>query len=428
MPSARRSRFVVPIALAVVALVAVVSACSGDDAKSASGTTTTAGPGTTVPATPDPQGNPAYSQPTDPFYVPPSPLPTGKPGELIRSEPMAGAPAGSTAYKVLYHSTSVDGQDIAVSGFVVVPDGPAPAGGRPVVSWAHPTTGVVDSCAPSSSPLGFTLIGGLQGLLSAGYVIAATDYEGLGTPGIHPYLVGDSEGRGVLDAVRAAINLEQAGASKRVAVWGWSQGGQGALFAGQLASSYAPELELVGVAAAAPAGQLAELLTDDLDTLDGVILGAYAVNAYEWVYAKNDPAPTAQGLLTPAGNEALPELVTLCDLTQDAQMTAIAQPLIGSFYAKPPTQVAPWPDLLGKNTPGGFKTPAPILIAQGESDPLVIPSTTVELAKNLCGLGDTVDLRQYPGAVHTDIAFVSANDVVSWIGDRFAGKSAPSTC
>jgi hypothetical protein len=117
-----------------------------------------------------------------PFYTIDPAQEQGRPGELIRSEPMAGAPTGATAFRVLYRSTSPSGDPIAVSGIVVAPAGPPPAEGRPVVAWAHPTTGVVPSCAPSL----------LANVFARGYVVAATDYPGLGTAGPHPYLVGIS--------------------------------------------------------------------------------------------------------------------------------------------------------------------------------------------------------------------------------------------
>ena len=148
----------------------------------------------------------------DAFYVPPKPLAKAKPGTIIRSTPI-DAPAGARAWKILYHSRAVDGSDIAVSGVVVAPTGNAPRGGRVVVTWAHGNVGsrrpvrtleasrhrvrrsirlrpcrVWRSHADGSSTP------------DAGYVVAATDYEGLGTPGLHPFLVGESEGRSVLDA------------------------------------------------------------------------------------------------------------------------------------------------------------------------------------------------------------------------------------
>src|SRR6202012_4130896 len=153
----------------------------------------------------------------------------------------------------LYRSIGLQGQPIAVSGVVVEPPGPPPPGGRPIIAWAHPTTGVVPHCAPSLALFGFQQIQGLREMVERGYAVAATDYPGLGTPGPHPYLVGVSEGRAVLDSVRAARTMPGVGGGRTFAVWGHSQGGHAALFSGLVAKSYAPELELDGVAAAAPA-------------------------------------------------------------------------------------------------------------------------------------------------------------------------------
>src|ERR1700722_20811747 len=166
---------------------------------------------------------------------------------------MMFAPAGAAAYRVLYRSTGLHDEPIAVSGIIVVPPGPAPEGGRPIVAWAHPTTGIVPRCAPSLAIFHFQQMPGLRNMVQRGYVVTATDYPGLGTVGPHPYLVGMSEGRAVLDSVRVARSMPGAGGGMAFAVWGHSQGGQAALYRGILAHSYAPELELVGVAAAAPA-------------------------------------------------------------------------------------------------------------------------------------------------------------------------------
>ena len=135
------------------------------------------------------------------------------------------------------------GEPIFVSGVVVVPQGEPPSGGRPIVAWAHPTSGITPRCAPSLAIFLFQQIQGLRSFVERGYVVAATDYPGLGTPGPHPYLVGDSEARAVIDAVRVAGNLPGAGGGKRFTVWGHSQGGQAALFTGMIAKTYAPELD-----------------------------------------------------------------------------------------------------------------------------------------------------------------------------------------
>ena len=107
-------------------------------------------------------------------------------------------------------------------------------------------------CAPSLARVRFQIIQGLRDMVERGYVVTATDYPGLGTPQTHPYLVGDSEGRAVLNLC-GPLSVARREASSRFAVWGHSQGGQAALYTGLLARGYAPDLQLVGVAAAAPA-------------------------------------------------------------------------------------------------------------------------------------------------------------------------------
>ena len=189
----------------------------------------------------------------------------GPPGSIIRAEVMDIGTPGASTFRILYRSVAPDGRPIAVSGVVIRPAGRNPPEGRPVVAWAHPTTGVARKCAPSLIPNVLTDIPGLLDILHRGWVIAATDYPGLGTAGIHPYLVGVSEAHAVLDSVRAARAIAEVGAGDRFVVWGHSQGGHAALWTGELARDYAPELKLLGVAAAAPATELGALFEDDLD-------------------------------------------------------------------------------------------------------------------------------------------------------------------
>lgn len=176
------------------------------------------------------------------FYAVASPLAPGAPGEVIRTQRLLGAPDGSVAWRVVHHSRDQAGADIAVSAMVIAPDGPPPPGGRPVVAWGHPTTGMVARCAPSRGLDPFLLLEGLDELVGAGFVVAAADYPGMGVAGPSSYLVGLAEAHSVLDAVRAAQTVPAAGANHRVLLWGHSQGGQAILFAGQEARSYAPDL------------------------------------------------------------------------------------------------------------------------------------------------------------------------------------------
>ena len=195
------------------------------------------------------------------FYKPPAHL-KGKHGALIWARRQTGRDALKGASKdqlLLYRSTSVGGKKIAVSGSLALPKGKAPRGGWPVITYAHGTTGAADSCAPTRGYDASDLVSYayplLRRWLKAGYAVVRTDYEGLGTPGVHPYLVGESEGRSVLDAVRAARALEPR-LSKRFVIAGHSQGGHAALFAASLAKKWVPELQLRGTVAFAPASHL----------------------------------------------------------------------------------------------------------------------------------------------------------------------------
>ncbi len=195
------------------------------------------------------------------FYTPPSALVGGSHGSLIWARKLTGKAAlkgGAGNRLLLYRSKGVNGKSTAVSGTLAIPKGHAPKGGWPLISWAHGTTGIADACAPSrSGGSGPALLGRW---LKAGYAVVRTDYEGLGTPGEHPYLIGRSEGSSVLDAARAARKLDNR-IGKRFVIAGHSQGGQSALWAASMAPSYTSDLKLRGTVAFAPASHLAEQST-----------------------------------------------------------------------------------------------------------------------------------------------------------------------
>ena len=361
-----------------------------------------------------------------PFYqVSPEEI-AGPPGTLIRQEPMLGAPDGAAAYRVLYRSTNPEGGPIAVSGVVIVPAGPVPEGGRPIVAWAHPTTGIVPRCAPSLAMFIFQQIAGSRDMVERGYAIAATDYPGLGTPGPHPYLVGDSEARSVIDSVRVARLLPGVGNADRYAVWGHSQGGQAALFTGLIAKSYAPELHLVGVAAAAPATDLATLMTDDLNTSGGRNLTAMTV----WSWARVFGAPI-DSVIAPAAMPAVDRLATECIesiydiLVRDRTSKPLAQEFLTIAN---PAVVEPWRSLLARNTPGTLPPAIPVFLAQGSTDGLVRPAVTHAYMQQLCRAGSRVRMLVMPNVNHGFAGRDSAGAAVGWIADRFAGRPAPSDC
>jgi pimeloyl-ACP methyl ester carboxylesterase len=357
----------------------------------------------------------------------PTSVPDGAPGTLVRHERLLGAPDGSEAWRVLYRSTDLNGDPMVVSGIVVSPTGPAPEGGRTVVSWGHPTTGSAPRCAPSIGLDPFLLVEGLHELLSAGYGIAATDYADMGAAGPPSYLIGATEGHNVLDAARAAQAIPEAGVGERVLLWGHSQGGHAALFAAQESPSYAPELDLLGVAVAAPAAELGELLNDDIGDVSGVTIGAYAFDAFRQAYGPNDPSYDLTTVLTEAGAAAVPQMVPLCLLGQNSELHDIAKPLIGGFLAHDPATTEPWATALAENTPGGAPIAVPVLVAQGDADTLVRPATTTEFVGRLCAAGEHVEHRTYPGG-HGTVAELTVPYLVGWFGDLTAGRTPSGNC
>jgi len=361
------------------------------------------------------------------FYTLPADIPAGEPGELIRSKPILSAPAGSHAWRVIYHSRDMAGNDIPVSAVVVVPDSPTESD-RPVVSWGHPTTGSAQKCGPSLALDPFILIEGLDKLLSAGYAVVATDYQGMSVAGPSSYLLGVTEGNNVIDAVRAARALPEAGIGTDVLLWGHSQGGQAVLFAAEQFSSYAPELTLHGVAVAAPAADLGALLSDDISHVSGVSIASYAIPAFEAAYADRFPAAEMASILTPAGAEAAPKIAGMCLLSENEAIHAIAGPLVGAYVTSDPSTTEPWATILSENSAGGSPVSVPMFVAQGEADELVIPATTTEYVDRLCTAGERVEFMTFPGVTHGGIATKALPSVVPWLTDALAGTATTSTC
>ncbi len=369
---------------------------------------------------PSPASADSYS-----FYEISSEMLPGPPGSIIRTEAFSGAPWGAEAVRVLYRSTGLAGEPIAVSAVIVMPTKPPPREGWSIVAWAHPTTGVARKCAPSLLlDAIMPTISGLTEMVEHGYVVVATDYPGLGTVGEHPYLVGVSEGRAVLDSVRAARTLTHGG--NRFAVWGHSQGGHAALWTGELARTYAPELDLIGIAAAAPASELAQLFDDDLTTTAGQVLTALSLWSWSHVYDTSLTSVVQAHAIKPVGEIGGQCVSGFTDLLVDA--SAYGQ-IEKGFLKGDPTEIAPWSGYLAESTPArhAVKWP-PVFIAQGSADKIVDPPVTTNFAIKLCDQGVDVRYFSVPGATHEVIAGVSAKEAVNWIADRFAGRLAPTDC
>lgn len=407
MPTPRFGTRVLPVGLLLAALMTTGSPASLAVTKSTKPSTVAATP-TTL----------ARNGALPPLTVPKT-IPKGKPGSLLVTEKLARSAAGATGYRVLYQSRSVAGAPIAVSGVVFVPLGTAPKGGWPVLSYTHGTVGLADACTPSSrlDPLSLTV----AGLFAAqGIAVVASDFEGLGTPGLHPYLSGVSEGRGALDIVRAARLIPGSNLSNRFIVWGHSQGGHASLFAGQLAKSWAPELKLLGVVAGAPPSQLtsvAESLTDSPHRGYLLMVAAGLASVY--------PKLKLDDVLTPIGLELLKTVESGCN--QEVFAATNKFPL-GEVVKFDGLKLPEWQSALAANEPGNVPIPAPVLIIHGDKDEQIPVETSATLKDKLCSLGGSVKRSVVAGQDHGGAALVSILEVASWMQSRIRGLAAPNQC
>lgn len=347
----------------------------------------------------------------DAFYAQPEDLPPGEPGSMVKLDPLLGAPFASRAWRIMYRTTDLHGRPAIATGVLVVPLAPPPASGRTVLSWGHPTTGAARDCAPSYGYDPFVGIEGLRFLLDRGYAVVATDYVGMGTAGPDSYLVGSTGGHAVLDAARAARAVDAARASENVVLWGHSQGGQAVLFAAQEAAEYAPELNIRAVAAAAPAADLPGLMSAHLDDISGVTIGAYAFTAYADVY----PEASLKSILTPTALEVVPEMNRICLLSHIAKLHEIGRPLVGNFTTSDPTKTEPWATLLQENSVGAVAFDAPLFLAQGLKDELVVPSDTTELAQHEADIGMDVTYHEIAFADHGTVAYLALPAMLRWL-------------
>ena len=362
---------------------------------------------------------------------------TGTPGTLIESVPVAASGVNGSAYLVKYWSESVpNNRPVMVTGLVVVPHGTAPAGGWPVVSWAHGTNGTNSSCAPSLTPS--SDIPNVNSLLAQGWEVTATDYQGEGnkalkpTKGILPYLVGESAARNTIDIVRAVQKSPTFDASPSYVVWGHSEGGQTAMFALKIASSYAPTLSLKGVEALAPPSQFnsaspTSFIAQAEQSGNWPFL-FLAVGGFNAAYG-NTLAPLSV-ILTKAGKKNLKLLKKDCLVSAGLTLLHLGFSKVFNEPAGSPLP-APWQALASENDPGNFSSaiPIPLLIVSGTADTTVPPTTTALLANELCALSSPQDLERwlYAGLDHGGIVYSGAtiNDLVQWTIDRFAADPSP---
>ncbi|MFE1592077.1 lipase family protein [Nocardia sp. NPDC058705] len=363
-----------------------------------------------------------------PFYTAPANVPR-EPGKLLRSEALdEGVPDGARGWRILYTTTHPDGSPAISSGTILAPENSSDEP-FPLLTVAHGTTGIAPKCAPSLSATPFDDGAGtaLQEMVTQhGWVAVTSDYIGLGTQGTHPYLVGEAEARNVLDASRAALQFDEISTTTDTVIWGHSQGGQAALWTGQIAGSYVPEFHVKGVAAFAPAADLFGLAEADKSEVGGKTISAYIANTWNNLY----PRLQLSEHLTPGSKHGVEKIRTLCFNGKDA-LPAI---LRGSEI---PNQVFPdqllngeFGTLLKNQTPTG-PFPSPVLVAQGLADPLVKPELQQNWINARCAAGEPIDYRTFPGLSHMSLVAADSPltpQIVQWTLDRWTGAAPTPTC
>jgi len=390
------------------------------------------------------------------FYTPPDPLPPGAPGDLIRTEPsrLVLEPSGqlgmimADATRIMYRSTDVHGNPMAVTGTYFEPYNDWPGGGpRPLIVYGPGTQGQGDQCAPSRQfnqgihwrpflDLAFNyeeLF--VSTMVARGFAIVMTDYQGLGTPGLHTYVGRVPQADAMLDAARAAKKLPDTSLKPDgpLAFWGYSQGGGAAAAAAELASSYAPELNVVGTYAGAPPADLKELFPyADGSVLAGAV--GYALNSVITAYPEH--AEAIRSKLTPRGEDMLFKVADQCVAETLAKfMFRHLQP----YFTEDINQLVneePFSSLFDEQRLGRFKPNAPVMILSNRFDPLVPWTGANQLGRDWCAQGADVEFwtNEEPPFLNKAIInhalpmLVDGERAMQWVADRFNGVPTTPNC
>jgi pimeloyl-ACP methyl ester carboxylesterase len=376
---------------------------------------------------PTPQGVRASvtARAPDAFYDPPSGL-SRQPGALLRSEPLKDVmlPAGMRGWRILYATTVDDNTPATAVAIVFAPTDP-PAGPRPVIAWEHATTGLLQKCMPSLLSASTKGILWRDRIVMAGWVVVATDYSFAGKGGPHPYLIGEGEARAALDSVRAARQMPELTLDKRMVIWGYSQGGHAALWTGIVGPRYAPELEIIGVAAIAPPANIKKSLAMNVE--GDKRFGPYLALSYSRFY----PDIRFEQALRPEAVDAARQIVNLCCFLppEDAErIQALAATFDGPALATSSNKALQ--ARLEQNTADGLIT-APVVIAQGLSDIVVPSSATDAYVEERCSAGQRLEYWTFAGRDHLTIVQPGSpleELLIKWTTARFADEPQASGC
>lgn len=380
----------------------------------------------TAPAEDRSQGDGGVS----PFYTWAGDI-AATPGLMLRSEPLEpllGLARAGTQVRILY--TSTDGMDgktpVAVSGAYFAPTGTPPPSGWPLVAWAHGTTGVADTCAPSWNPRSQRDAAYLNTWLDQGYAVVATDYQGLGTPGPHPYLAVRAEAYGVLDSIRAVLHAFPDVANKIIVV-GQSQGGQAAFATLGIAPAYAPDLNIRGGVATGVPFLGGPILPPPAppptgETPDPTVAYSLYIGI---MIQQHDPTQATSQLVTPRAMPLFEEARTTC-VGQLFHAVTVAG--LNRANALTPAFRQAFAAVLPGMEYSTLHLSMPLFVGTGELDHDVPPAIQLALVRNACAQGSVIEAHLYAGRDHSGTVNASLKDSVPFVRKVLAGEPIHSVC
>jgi hypothetical protein len=376
-----------------------------------------------------PTGPLAGDRVLSPFYAVPASLPH-RPGVMLREEPItaqAEITASAAQQRILYTSTDARWNSgvIPVSGILYLPKGLPPAGGWPLVAWAHGTLGVADVCAPSWNGHKARDATYINRWLQQGFAVVATDYQGLGGPGPHPYLFWEAEGRSVLDAVRAALAANSGRIANQLVITGQSQGSGAAIGASRIAPTYAPELKLratiaTGVLPAFPDGPV---------KVRASVAGRGATTRYTMFRliggALPEGAPSADSLVKPEARPLLAMARETCGTGIRAYEQQHGIDMTNAFTLDPARLEAL---MLPSMDMTMVRMPAPLFLGTGLADHTIPPQRQYAAAAALCAAGTPLVWKTYPGITHEGSVNAAFGDALQFVRSALANEPIASNC
>ncbi|WP_203336109.1 lipase family protein [Nocardioides limicola] len=358
--------------------------------------------------------------------LPPLPL-DAEPGELIATRDWAGVTDDFDAWQLAYATADVDGEVREATGLVVAAKGWS-LGPRPVLVWAHGTTGVAEDCAPSARIDAFGVYAGLLAqMVLQGWVVVAPDFAGLGSEGPHEYLGGLAAGRDLVHAVTASQSIDGLALMPHTVIWGGSQGAHAALWAGVVADE-APSMDLRGIAAMAPPTEvdtvMASIDVDPDESPFGRMLISFLLQSWHDVH----PEAGLLDHLPESDRDLVGRVAAQCQGPESNAPSLIRQ-FSGPLLPEDST-AGRWGELMRANSPNEV-VEAPILLAQGDADDVVPVEIQRRWAERMCAEGQVLEYREYEGLNHlsllTDTSPLLA-DLLIWTAARFEGDEPVSTC